>query len=175
MKKLNQILLLLIASLTMSSGCKKDKQPNTAANLNNQLICKIDGAEWKSKEVIGRFYDNTNNQGGKYLYFLFSSGTQHFDLIVNSPYKSGTVVFNQITTPYPNSLSPKDYVAFVKGYSDLTPEEQYITNAVDNGSINFSMMDTINKKVKATFSFTGKDSRTGKKVIVTEGYLEYHQ
>jgi hypothetical protein len=36
-------------------------------------------------------------------------------------------------------------------------------------------MDSVDKKVKAAFSFTGKDNRTGKKVTVTEGYLEHHQ
>jgi hypothetical protein len=176
MKKLNEILLLLITSLIMSSGCKKDKEPTDPfATLSNQLVCKIDGNEWKSNAVLGAYYDNTQNFGGKYVSLFFMNGTQGIDFIINSPYKIGQLLFNQNTTSYPNTLSPKDYAAFINAYSNLTPEEEYITNNIDNGKINLLILDTINKLVKATFSFTGKDNRTGKKVTVTDGYLEYHQ
>jgi hypothetical protein len=177
MKKLNQIFLLLIASLTMSLGCKKDKQSpaDPFASLSNQLVCKVNGSEWKSNYVRVSFYNSISPQIGKYIFLYFENGTQVVDFIINSPYKTGTVLFNQNTASYPNTLSPKDYAVFLKGYSNLTPEEEYITNSNDTGSINFIVMDSVQKRVKATFSFTGKDNRTGKKVSVTEGYLEYHQ
>jgi hypothetical protein len=161
----------------MAPACKKDTQPpiDPFDGLSNQLICKIDGREWKSNEVLGGFYDNTGAQLGNFISLLFVNGTQAFDFIINSPYKTGTVLFNQNTSSYPNSSTPKDYGSFIHAYSNLTPEEEYITNSNDTGSINFLVMDSVDKKVKAAFSFTGKDNRTGKKVTVTEGYLEHHQ
>jgi hypothetical protein len=41
--------------------------------------------------------------------------------------------------------------------------------------MNILTIDTIQKAIKASFSFSGKDSRTGKKTSVTDGRLEYHQ
>jgi hypothetical protein len=87
----------------------------------------------------------------------------------------GIIPLNQNTSDYPNSLSPKDYAAFINEYSNSTPAEEYITNASDVGTMNINLLDSINKKIKASFSFTGKDQLTGKKVTVTDGYFDYHQ
>jgi hypothetical protein len=175
-EKLNQMFFLFISSLVMSSGCKKDKEPtDPSASLSNQLVCKIDRVEWKSNEVIVRLYDNTGNGGGKYFFLFFINGTQSVQFIINSPFKTGNLFFNQNTTLYPNTLSPKDYAAFVNAYSNLTPEQDYITNTTETGNMNILTIDTIQKAIKASFSFSGKDSRTGKKTSVTDGRLEYHQ
>ncbi len=168
-------LLLLVISV-LSARCKKDNISDPFGGLNNQLVCKINGSEWKSNENrYSGFYDLNPYSNLRYLYLTYRNGNQVIQLFINSPYQTGKIILNQNTNIYPNITNPKNYAAFINEYPDLTPDDLYVTNAIDVGEINFITMDTNNKKIKAKFSFTGKDNRTGKKITITDGYFEYHQ
>ena len=106
---------------------------------------------------------------------LYRNSRQTIQFYINPPFRSGEYTLNYNTQLYSVSTSPADHGAFTNEYPDLTPDDVYITNPVETGVINFILMDTIHKKIKAKFSFTGKDKRTGKKVTITDGYFEFHQ
>lgn len=165
------VTLLMITIVAV--GCKKEI-PDPFAHFNNQLACKINGGEWKFNDNrYSGFYDLNPFANRKYLYLVYSNGNQAIRFHINPPYRPGKIYLNHDT--HPASAFPEDYASFFNTYNDLTPDEYYVTNAFDTGEIDFITMDTINKKIKAKFFFTGKDSRSGRKISVTDGYLEYHQ
>lgn len=165
--------LLLLVIPIFCARCKKDNIQSSFAGLNNQLVCKINGSEWRLNENrYSGFYVNPF-ANRKYIYLVYSNGNQAIRFHINPPYRPGIIYLDHVT--HPASTFPEDYASFLNTYGDLTPDEFYVTNASDTGEIDFITMDTINKKIKAKFFFTGKDSRSGKKISVTDGYLEYHQ
>lgn len=113
--------------------------------------------------------------GKRYLKLSYKSTHESVDFYINPPYDKTFYVFNQSTNISPFIVDPKDYSAFIKTYPDLTPREYYITNTIDTGRIDFIEFDTSAKKIKARLSFTGKETRTGNKITVTDGYFEYHR
>jgi|GEM_PF-2404965 len=169
--------ILLLALPILAARCKKDDiSQDPFSWLNNQLICKINGIEWKSNNNrYSGFYDHNPLLNKRYIYLTYENGQQSVELFINPPYNQTIYDLNKTTLDYPTTDDPENYIAFTKEYPDLTPRELYITNTIDVGKIEFVLLDSINKIIKAKFSFTGKDNRTGKKVTVTEGYFEYHQ
>jgi len=165
---------LLLPLLLLAAGCKKNS--GLFASLNNQLVCKINGSEWKTAENrFSGFYDLNPFVNKRYIVLLYRNDRQTIQFYINPPFRSGEYTLNHNTQLYSISTSPADHGAFTNEYPDFTPDDVYITNAVETGVINFTLMDTINKKIKAEFSFIGKDKRTGKKVTITDGYFEFHQ
>lgn len=165
---------LLLPLLCLPVGCKKDTDP--FASLNNQLVCKINGSEWRSAENrFSGFYDLNPIANKRHIYLLYRNSRQTIQFYINPPFRSGeyTLIYN--TQIYPVPTSPLDHGAFTNEYPDFTPDDIYITNPGETGVLNFILMDTINKKIKAKFSFTAKDKRTDKKVAITDGYLEFNQ
>jgi hypothetical protein len=164
--------MILPVIIILAIGCKKEI-PDPFARFNNQLVCKINGGEWRLNENrYSGFYVNPF-ANRKYIYLVYSNGNQAIRFHINPPYRPGKIYLNHDT--HPASTFPEDYASFLNTYGDLAPDEFYVTNASDTGEIDFITMDTINKKIKAKFFFTGKDSRSGKKIAVTDGYLECHQ
>ena len=104
----------------------------------------------------------------------FANGRQKIDLFINPPYDKSYYVFNQNTSTYPNTIYPLDYISFFKGYPDLTPSEEYVTNAVDTGRVDIVLMDPVSNKIKGKFFFTAINKATGKKISITDGYFDYH-
>ena len=176
MKKIYSLIALVFSSLLFTaSSCKKTNfpPPDPFATLDNSLVCKINGSEWKSNEKGGGFFREYN--GYEYIRLAFANGRQKVEFYIKPPYDKPFYIFNQTTSTYPNTIYPLDYIYFFVGYPDLTPSEEYVTNAVDTGRVDIVLMDPINNKIKGKFFFTGKDNRTGLKRTITEGYFEYHQ
>jgi hypothetical protein len=184
-KELNSIKLISMKTITkpllfvglscvlMAASCKKTNfpPPDPFATLSNSLVCKINGSEWRSNERGGGFF-LISGTGHEYIRLSFANGRQKIDFFINPPYDKPFYIFNQTTNTYPNTIYPNDYISFFKGYPDLTPSEEYVTNAVDTGRVDIVLMDPVSNKIKGKFFFTGKDNRTGNK---TEGYFDYHQ
>jgi len=161
--------------MLIGATCKKEAAPpqDPFATLNNQLVCNIDGNKWSSAEVFGGLFFVPPDR--KYLFLDCKNGYQRVEVFINPPFTQGVYILNKNTLDYPITIYPENYMEFLNYYPDLTPEDKYITNAIETGTLEFLNFDTINFKFRAKFSFTGKDQRTGKKVTVTDGYFDYHQ
>lgn len=168
--------LITVTTLLLSVSCKKTDfpPPDPFATLDNQLVCKINGVEWKSNRRGGGFFYSPTT-GRENIRLGYANGWEEITIYINTPYDKSFYLFNKTTQTYPNAVYPEDYLAFFKGYPDLTPSEEYVTNTVDTGRVDIVLMDAVNNKIKGKFFFTGKDNRTGLKKTVTEGYFEYHQ
>jgi len=170
----NYLKLLLVGFTFLAAKCNKETDDfPKPEELSNQLICKINGVKWKSNEVSGGFF-LISGTGHEYIRLVFANGREDITFFLNPPYTKPYYVFNKTTISYPNNIYPEDYVAFFRSYPDLTPEEEYITNSADTGSLDFISLDTTRSIIKARFTFTGRDRRTGKKLTITDGYFDYH-
>jgi hypothetical protein len=171
------ILFIPFYGLLVLSSCKKTKTlppGDPFASLNNQLVCKINGSEWRSNERRGGFF-YTPTTGRRDIRIVYTNGWDEITIYINSPYNKPFYIFNKATQTYPNANYPEDYLAFFKGYPDLTPSEEYVTNTVDTGRVDIVLLDSFSNYIKGKFFFTGKDSRTGKKITVTDGYFHYYR
>jgi hypothetical protein len=169
---------LLILLGVLSIKCNKDKvQPITdPSTLGNQLVCKINGNQWKSTEVLySGFYDYNPAFNRRYLYLHYVGGGQDMNIFINPPYNRTTYILDKNTLNYPATTQPENYVSFEQYNADLTPEKICITGSSDTGRIEFTVLDSMKHIVKGKFSFNGKDQRTGKIVVVTDGYFDFHE
>lgn len=150
--------------------------PTDPSTLDNQLICKIDGKEWKSNEVLySGFYDYNPSLNRRYLYLHFVNGRQNIDIFINPPYNQNTYNLDKNTIDYPTTSFPENYLSFEQYYAYLTPEEIYITSSSNTGRIDFTFLDSTKQSIKGKFSFIGKDKHTGKTVSVSDGYFDFHE
>jgi hypothetical protein len=171
------IFCIPFCGLLLSASCKKPKTPppgDPFANLSNQLVCKINGSEWRSNEKRGGFFYSPT-AGREYIRLVFTNSRDELTVYINAPYDKPFYLFNKQTQTYPNLNYPEDYLAFFRGYPDLTPSEEYVTNTTDTGKVDIVLMDSVRNRIRGKFFFTGKDSRTGNKKTITEGYFDYHQ
>jgi hypothetical protein len=171
------ILFIPFYGLLVLSSCKKTKTPppgDPFASLNNQLVCKINGSEWRSNERWGGFFYLTIS-GKENIRLVYANGRDDITIYINKPYNKSFYIFNNATQTYPNIVYPKDYLAFDRGFPDLTPPENYVTNTIDTGRVDIVLLDSFSNYIKGKFFFTGKDSRTGKKITVTDGYFHYYR
>lgn len=97
------------------------------------------------------------------------------NIFINPPYNRTTYILDKNTLNYPVTTKPENYVSFEQYNADLTPEKICITGSADTGRIEFTVLDSVKHIVKGKFSFTGKDQRTGKIVVVTDGYFDFHE
>jgi hypothetical protein len=116
-----------------------------------------------------------SGSGKRYIRLAFGNGRQKIEFYINPPYNKPYYIFNETTQTYPNTIYPKDYIYFFVGYPDLTPLENYVTNTIDTGRVDIVLLDSLSNYIKGKFFFTGKDSRTGKKITVTDGYFHYYR
>jgi hypothetical protein len=129
----------------------------------------VNGGQMKGGGVFQEF------NGYRYIRLAFRNGFQEIQFYLNTPYNTQYYNLNTTTGYYPNNLYPADYALFSQSYPTITPpEENYVTNNIDTGRIDFIQFDSTSQRIKAKFSFTGKDYRTGLKKTITEGYFEYH-
>ena len=148
-------------------------------NLNlsgNQLVCKIDGTEWKSSQVLySGFFDYSPTFSRRYLYLHYVNGRQEINIFINPPYNKSSYIIDKNTLNYPATSYPENYLSLEKYYDDLTLEKMCITGNSDKGRIDFAVLDTVKHIVKGKFFFNGKDKRTGKEISVTDGYFDFHE
>jgi hypothetical protein len=169
---------LLIALSFFTANCNKEKVQPTSdpSTLNNQLVCKVDGKEWKSTQVLySGFYDYSPSFNRRYLYLHFVNGRQEINIFLNPPYNKASYTIDKNTTTYPTANYPENYLSLEKYYDNLTPEKICITGNSSIGKIEFTELDSVKHIVKGKFSFTGEDKRTGNAAVVTEGYFDFHE
>jgi len=166
------LLFVALSCVLMAASCNKPDfpSPDPFLTLDNQMVCKINGVEWKSTEKGGGFYRQYN--GHEYIYLGFGSGWQSINIFINQPYDKPFYIFN--TSTHPGNVYPKDYISFRRWYPGLTPGELYVTNETDTGRVDIVLMDRELMRIKGKFFFTGKDMDTGEKIIITEGYFDFH-
>lgn len=168
---------LLIALSLLTANCNKAKiQSADASTISNQLVCKIDGVEWKSTQALySGFFDYGPTFSRRYLYLHYVSGRQEINIFINPPYNQASFMADKNTIPYPATTYPANYLSLEKYNDDMTPENICITGKGSSGRIDFTVIDSTKHIVKGKFSFKGKDERTGKMVSVTDGYFDFHQ
>lgn len=169
---------LLIALSFLTAGCNKGKVQSAtdSSTLSNQLVCKIDGTEWKSTQVLySGFYDYSPSFNRRYLYLHYVNGRQEIDIFINPPYNQASYIIDKNTLIYPATSYPENYLSFKKYRNDLTPEAICITGNSSTGRIDFTVLDSTKHIVKGKFSFTGKDKTTGKVASITDGYFDFNQ
>lgn len=169
---------LLIALSFLTAKCNKGKiQPTeNPSTVSNQLVCKIDGIEWSSRQVLySGFYDYSPTFKRRYLYLHFVNGRQEINIFINPPFNKGSYIIDKNTQPYPNTSYPENYLSLERYRDDLTPEALCITGNSSTGRIDFTLLDSVNHIAKGKFSFTGKDKGTGKVVTITDGHFDFHQ
>lgn len=168
----------LIFFLFPAASCKKDKTASSElVTVNGQTFgCRVDG-----KTFIADKWDYVNNIPPIRIRFRYSpvlqtntlqilaeKENQLIELWINSPVTVGikNLLFN--TLSHPTIVNPLDYAS----YEIFNPYKEYITNNIVGGHINILIADSVYQKVEGTFEFTCTDSRTGEKVIVTNGYFK---
>lgn len=167
----------MIALSFLAMACNKGKlQSPDVSTMHNQLVCKIDGVEWKSAQVLySGFYDYSPTFKRRYLYLHFVNGRQELNIFINPPYNKSSYIIGKNTLTYPATGYPENYLSVEKYHDDLTTESICITDNSSKGRIDFTTLDSTKHIARGKFSFTGKDERTGKTVLVTDGYFDFQQ
>lgn len=171
-----RVLLICLSFLTLRCNKKSEVPATDPSTLRNQLVCKVNGNEWKSTEVLySGFYDYSPAFNRRYLFLHYVGGGQDINIFINPPYNKGTYILNKNTLNYPATSYPENYVSFEQYHPDMTPENICMTGSISTGKIEFTVLDSTQQVVKGKLSFTGRDKQTGKVVSITEGYFDFHQ
>ena len=158
----------------------KDILPAATEEGKNTFGCKINGKSWVADGYgPGLFSTIKGVQGGilqiqtvsprfrRALYIITIGGDgQALDLYLND-LRVGTQQLNEITSPKPNALLPRNY-GF---YQSNRGGPVYITSDRFVGSINVTKVDTVTGIVAGTFSFSA-GSTNGTSVNITDGRFD---
>ena len=176
MKK-HPILYLAVAILFFVS-CKKEvsELPPATQTGSNTFGCKIDGNFWvpagfgimPTAPTLEARYLGDSSLIINARNFSSSPTETEFELYIKAATAPGTYPLNT-TVSYPTYAASYGYYVHRK----FTPDNEWITSAQYNGSINITKIDTINDFISGTFGFQVINMyNTPQPLNVTEGRFD---
>jgi hypothetical protein len=149
MKKLNLIFILL-ALLSLSYGCKKDKDNDEDDNVTSSFTVKINGVLWTGTTNVA-IHTSSGNLGQ-----ISTSNQNSTEQIIISFSGSGTGTYS-VNTDY-NTMT------FFIGQNEFSS----MFNPVQNGELIITKYDAVNGKISGTFHCVAMDIEDNV-YTVTEG------
>ena len=151
--------LICFSIILLAVSCKKEvsELPPATQTGANTFGAKVDGKFWVPAG-FGPFPANDILQAhfvpGRDLYIeamnLASSPNEtEITLFIKSATEPGTYLLNQPSAGFPSTAVSYGY--YVK--RNITPENEWITNAQYTGSVTITKIDTVNRFVSGTFQF----------------------
>ncbi|GEM_PF-904551 len=172
-----QSVLTILSFFLLATGCKKDNPQSEQVTVNGQTFgCRVNG-----KPFIADKWDYGNNippihvdiwyapvGGYHYLIANGDKSNEYVEIYLNPPLTIGRRELKFRTKPYPIETVQKDYGL----YQVVTPSKEYITNEILGGYVDILSVDTLALRIEGRFEFTGTNSSTGEKVVITNGYFK---
>lgn len=170
-------ILLACVSVIALASCKKEikELPPATQTGANTFGLKINGEMWVPQGFAGISADDLlkARKLGNILIitaqnFASSPTETEFEMKLYGITGAGTYLLNT-NTNYPNG--PTNYGYHVK--RKLTPLDEWITSAAQNGSVTISKLDTVARIVSGTFQFNAEnDMDASRTIAVTEGRFD---
>lgn len=169
-------LFIVLGVIFFAAACKKDvsELPPATQTGADTFGAKVDGELWvpsgfgiiPTADILDAHF-----APGKDLYinarnFSRSPVETEFEFFIKGVNAPGTYTLNQSKSGNTNS-----YAYYVK--RNVTPLNEWSTNASYTGTVNISQVDTVNRFVSGTFAFTAINAYNTPQVLtVTEGRFD---
>jgi hypothetical protein len=103
---------------------------------------------------------------------LYKKDGSSMQLYLEKVEKSGRYALNFDTEINPNLVYPRSYGYYSIRNATPATSSSYITTSQYTGWVNFTVADTISKKIAGTFEFDAIDRNSGKIIKITQGRFD---
>lgn len=150
---LSKLILVLIVFSVFTQSCKKDEKTTTPFTPTTGITAKINGKSFTDDSTTEAFKNSTISTS---IYAINTAGTSSIGI------GFGAVSAGTFT------IGSGNHGATYKAYDINGNDTIY---SATQGTFIISKYDLINNKLSGTFSFTAKNSATGRTVSITEGVI----
>lgn len=155
------LLILASALVIFASGCKKDDDSTGLINLTASMTAKIDGESWKSFTRVTNLTKTGTLLGDQFNIIGTSAGGDIINITI-----LGTEVGDYNFKLSVDSSAAARFTAFYKTSVVSANSENFIANS---GTVSITAIDTQNKKISGTFSFSAIQTTLVGVAAITEG------